>query len=330
MDEVRLGLISCGGMGRSLITSSLDIPHSSVACVADVDEAKARALGEELGCAFVTDSGALLARTDVNAVIIAAPNFLHRALTEAAAAAGKHIFCEKPLALTKVDAVAMVEAARANGVKLMVGQVLRYLPPWHTVKQLVDSGELGKPFAMQTTRIGGGWGGGYHAAWRLKRETCGGPLFEINAHEIDFMRQIMGEAKRVTAGTGQYVETEIDYEDLAMLLIEFENGGYGQLLAGHCAQIGVYEMKLYCTGGTVMAGGPWGLQYRKVGGEEVVVSAEDQQTEPGVRREVREFIECLLNDTPPTIPGEEGVRNVEIAEAALLSSAEHRAVDLPL
>jgi myo-inositol 2-dehydrogenase/D-chiro-inositol 1-dehydrogenase/scyllo-inositol 2-dehydrogenase (NAD+) len=279
----------------------------------------------------VTDNAALLAREDIDAVIIAAPNFLHRQIAEQAAAAKKHIFSEKPLAISKADALAMVQTARENGVKLMVGQVLRYLPPWHLVKSLVESGDLGRPFAMQTTRIGGGWGGGiYRAPWRLKRETCGGPLFEINAHEIDFMRQIMGEAKRVTANTGRFVETEIDYEDLAMLLIEFENGGYGQLLAGHCAQIGIYDMRLYCTNGTVVcpSGGP--MRYKKVGEEEVTATPEQLQAEPGVRREVREFVECVLNDTEPTIPGEEGVHNVEIAEAALLSAAEHRPVDLPL
>ncbi len=318
-------------MGRSLITSTRDIPDCAARCVADVDEAKAKALAEELGCHYVTDNAQLLARDDVNAVIVAAPNFLHRQIVEQVAAAGKHIFCEKPMALNKADALAMVQAAKDNGVKLMVGQVLRYIAPWHYIQSLVDRGELGKPFGMQTTRIGGGWGGGvYRASWRLKRETCGGPLFEINAHEIDFMRQIMGEATRVTAGLGRFVETEIDYEDLAMLLIEFESGGYGQLLAGHCAQLGIYEMKLYCTGGTVMAGGPHGLQYKKAGEDAVTVPPEEQQAEPGVHREVREFVECILNDTEPTIPGEEGVRNVEIAQAALISSEEHRPVDLPL
>jgi len=318
-------------MGRSLITSAKDIPNCAARCVSDVDEAKAKALAEELGCDHVTDNAALLDREDVDGVIVAAPNFLHRAITEQVAAAGKHIFCEKPMALNKADALAMIDAAKASGAKLMIGQVLRYIAPWHYIKTLVDSGALGKPFAMQTTRIGGGWGGGvYRAGWRLKRETCGGPLFEINAHEIDFMRQIMGEAKRVSAGLGRFVETEIDYEDLAMLLIEFENGGYGQLLAGHCAQLGSYEMRLYCTEGTVLAGGPHGLQYKQAGKDAVTVPPEEQQAEPGVRREVREFVECILNGTEPTIPGEEGVRNVEIAQAALIASEEHRPVDLPL
>ena len=149
-------------------------------------------------------------------------------------------------------------------------------------------------------------------------------------HDIDFMRQIMGEAKRVTAGAGRYVETEIDYEDMAMLLIEFENGGFGQLLAGHCAQIGAYDVKLFCTGGTVLCRPGSEMRYKKVGEDEAVASEGDLAAEPGVRREVREFVECVLNDTEPTIPGEEGVRNVEIAEAALISAAENRPVDLPL
>jgi predicted dehydrogenase len=330
MNEVRLGLISCGNMGRSLITSTTDIPGCAVSCVADVVEEKARALAEELGCAYVTNAELLMTRDDVDAVVIAAPNFLHRDLAVKAAAHGNHIFCEKPMALTKADAQAMVQAAADHGVKLMVGQVLRYIAPFPYVKRLVDGGELGEPFGMQTTRIGGGWGGHYHAAWRLKRETCGGPLYEVSSHEIDYMRQIMGEAKAVTAHLGHYVVPDIDYEDLAMLLIDFGKGS-GQLLAGHSAFLGAYDVKLFCTKGTVLCR-PWPteLRYKTETGEEVLVDSAELETEPGVRREMREFVECILNDTPPTIPGEEGVRNVEIAEAARISSEEGRKVPLPL
>ncbi len=331
MSEVGLGLISCGNMGKSLVTSAKDVPGCSLRCVADVVEEKAKALAEDMGCDYVTDNNALLSRADIDAVIVAAPNFLHREMVEQAAAHKKHIFCEKPLALTTADARAMVQGAAHHGVKLMVGQVLRYISPFHYIIELVDSGELGEPFAMQTTRIGGSWGGHYHAQWRLKRETCGGPLFEISAHEIDYMRQIMGEAKRVTASMGLHVAPEIDYEDTAMLLIDFENGGHGQLLAGHSAFIGVYDVKLFLTQGTILCR-PWPaeVRYKVADGEEITVDEKELEAEAGVRREVREFVECILNDTPPTIPGEEGVRNVELAEAAGISARESRPVDLPL
>jgi len=331
LSEIGLGLISCGNMGRSLVTHAKDVPGCSLRCVADVVEEKAKALAEEMGCDYVTDSNALLSRGDIDAVVVAAPNFLHRELVEQAAAQQKHVFCEKPLALTTADAKAMVAAAADNGVKLMVGQVLRYISPFPYIQQLVDGGELGEPFAMQTTRIGGSWGGHYHAQWRLRRETCGGPLFEVSAHEIDYMRQIMGEAKRVSAGMGRYVALEIDYEDLAMLLIDFQNGGYGQLLAGHAAFLGTYDVKLFLTQGTILCR-PWPaeVRYKAADGDEVTVGEKDLEAEPGVRREMREFVECIQNDTPPTIPGEEGVRNVELAEAAGISAREGRPVDLPL
>jgi UDP-N-acetylglucosamine 3-dehydrogenase len=331
LSEVGVGLISCGNMGRSLVTQAKDVPGCAVRCVADVVEEKARALAEEMGCDYVTDNDALLARADIDAVVVAAPNFLHREIVEQATAQKKHVFCEKPLALTTADAKAMVAAAADSGVKLMVGQVLRYISPFPYIKQLVDSGELGEPFAMQTTRIGGSWGGHYHAQWRLKRETCGGPLFEVSAHEIDYMRQILGEARRVTASMGHHVAPEIDYEDIAMLLIDFEGGGHGQLLAGHAAFLGTYDVKLFLTKGTLLCR-PWPaeVRYKAAEGDEVTVAEEDLEAEPGVRREMREFVECILKDTPPTIPGEEGVRNVELAEAAGISVREGRPVDLPL
>jgi len=318
-------------MGTGLITSTSDIPNCSVKCVCDLEEERASTLAEKLGCDAVTDAADLLARDDIDAVIIAVFNNVHRPMAEAAAAAGKHVFSEKPLALSTVDAQAMIDAADNAGVKLMVGQVLRYLPPWHYIKTLIDSGKLGKPIGMQTTRIGGGWGADYRAGWRLKRESCGGPLFEINAHEIDFMRQVMGEAKRVTAHANNFVVAEIDYEDLVMLLIEFEDGGFGQLLAGHCARIGSYDSKIFLTEGTIYTGpAPLGLRYKVGDGEEITVEASELEAEPGVKREVREFVECVLNDTEPTIPGIEGLRNVEIAQAALISADERRSVDLPL
>ena len=94
-------------------------------------------------------------------------------------------------------------------------------------------------------------------------------------------------------------------------------------------RIGVYDSRLFCTNGTVFCQPP-NMRYKKVGEDEIAVPAEELQAEPGVRREVREFVECILSNAEPTIPGEEGVRNVEIAEAALISAAEKRPVDLPL
>jgi UDP-N-acetylglucosamine 3-dehydrogenase len=232
------------------------------------------------------------------------------------------------------DARSMIEAAEQAGVKLMIGQVLRYNPPFVWIRDFIASGEPGEPFGMQTTRLGGGWGGRYRATWRMKMETSGGPLFEVAAHEIDFMRQILGEAETVYASMDNYMSPDVDYEDFAYVVINFEGGGRGCLLSGHSGFLSTYDGKVYCTAGTLFFDGKAGrVTYQcKADAEPTVLTYAEagEGYERGVQREVREFVEAVLTDTEPTIPGIEGLRNTEIAQAAHISAAEGRVVSLPL
>jgi len=334
MGKFRIGLISCGNMGMSLADQAATLEDAEVVVCCDVDEEKAKAAAEKLGAECCTSNGALFAREDVDGVIIAAPNFLHREIAIAAAKAGKQIFCEKPMALKKAHCQEMIDTAQSAGVKLMVGQVLRYISPYVWIDELFKSGELGEPFGIQVTRIGGGWGGSTFAAgWRLKDETCGGPLFEINQHEIDLIRCIMGNVTSVAAMMGNFVsQDDFDYEDFAQVLMKFENGGNGGMIAGHSALLGRYDGRVYASKGTLYFGGAANEIEYKVAGKDTVKRPYSEITgyENGVHREVREWVECCLNDTDPPIPGEEGMRNVEIAEAARLSAREGRVVELPL
>ena len=110
------------------------------------------------------------------------------------------------MALSAADAAEMVRAARQADVKLMVGQVLRYLPPFVWIIEQIRAGNWGEPFAAQVVRIGGGWKGTVWAQpWRFSADQVGGPLFEVSVHEIDFLRQAMGgEVERVYAITGRF------------------------------------------------------------------------------------------------------------------------------
>jgi myo-inositol 2-dehydrogenase / D-chiro-inositol 1-dehydrogenase len=332
VDNVRIALIGCGGMGKGLVGSLPNIPDSELVAVADVVEEAAKAAGEQFNVPFYTDAAAVLAREDVDAVVIAPPNYLHPPMVKQAAAAKKHIFCEKPMALHAADARDMIRACQDNGVKLMIGQVLRYMIPFIWIEELVKSGELGDPVGIQVTRMGGGWGGGYRARWRLEKEKCGGPLFEIDAHEIDWMRRIMGEVDSVYGAMGNFVQKELDYEDLAYVVMNFKNGGKGCLLGGHAAFMGSYDGKLYGTKGSLYFDHNQGhVRYQIGDGEGFTIPyGELGDYEPGVQREVREFVEAVREDKPVTIPGEEGLANTEIAEAAQISAAENRVIQLPL
>ena len=338
MTELHIGLIGAGKMGASLAAGVQAAGNATICAVADPAEGAAAALAEKLGDASIsahTDVAEMLARKEIEAVIVAVPNFLHAQVVRDACAAGKHVFCEKPMALNVGDARCMIETAEQNGVKLMIGQVLRYIPPYVWMIDLVTSGEIGEAFAVQVTRLDGGWAAGsYRVPWRMKKETCGGPLFEIAAHEIDFMRQVLGEAETVYASMDNYVSSDVDYEDLAHVLVNFQGGGRGCLLTGHCGFLGTYDGKIYCTEGSIFFDNKTGqVTYQRKGDDEPTVlpyAETGEGYEPGVQREVREFVEAVLGDTEPTIPGLEGLRNTEIAQAAHISAANNRVVILPL
>lgn len=338
MDELLIGLIGAGNMGKALARGVAACERGRVVAVADPAEGAAQAAAAEIageGPAIeaYTSVEEMLAREQIAAVMVAAPNFLHPQLTRQAAAAGKHVFCEKPMALNVADARSMIEACAAAGVKLMIGQVLRYNPPYVWMIERVRSGALGEPFGMQVTRIGGPWGGAYRQSWRMKKELSGGPLFEINAHEIDFMRQILGEAHTVYASMGNYVNPAADYEDFVHVIINFAAGGRGALLSGHASKLGSYDGKVFCTEGTIFFDNKTGQVTYKAGEAEpqtLSYAEVGAGYERGLDREVREFIEAVLDDTEVTIPGIEGLRNTEIAQAAQISAASNRVVQLPL
>src|SRR5437868_4423406 len=128
VSDLGVGLIGCGAMGRGLAKALKEIEGARLAGVADVDPAALAASQAELEAPGFASAEALLEQPGVQAVIIASPGFQHRPLTELAAAAGKAVFVEKPMATTTADCDAMIGAAERAGVLLMVGLVLRFYP----------------------------------------------------------------------------------------------------------------------------------------------------------------------------------------------------------
>ncbi len=338
MDRLLIGLIGAGNMGKALARGVAACDGGRIVAVADPAGDAAQAAAEEIAgeggsIDAYTNVAEMLAREDIAAAIVAAPNYLHPTLTRQAAEAGKHVFCEKPMALNVADARAMIAACEAAGVKLMIGQVLRYNAPYVWMIDQIRGGDYGEPFGMQVTRIAGPWGGVYGQTWRMKKELSGGPLFEVNAHEIDFMRQVLGEAQTVYASMDNYVNPDADYEDFVHVVINFAGGGRGALLAGHASHLGSYDGKIFCTNGTLLFDNKTGNVTCKVGDDEpqtIPYGDTGRGYERGVDREVREFIEAVLDDAEVTIPGIEGLRNTEIAQAAQISAASNRVVELPL
>ena len=334
MENIGIGVIGCGGMGRSLANGANAVEGIDIVCVSDLQEDLAKSLADNLNTKYTTDYHELLADDNIDAVLIASPPFLHAQMAVDAANAGKHVFSEKPMAPTLDDCDEMIKAASENGVKLTIGLVCRYHATHSKVHEIVHSGELGNPVNMMVHRIGGPWGGGNRVQWRMERDKSGGSLMEINAHEIDFLRWTCGDVESVSAVGGQYIQKDTDYPDLVLASLNFKNGAVGLLHSSHTAAIGGYGGRVDCEKGSIYFPQIWGgdasIQIKSFDGEARSIKIGDIQVPPPVQQEIRVFVEAIRNDTTPLITGTDGRAAVEIAIAAYQSVETGQPVALPL
>jgi predicted dehydrogenase len=343
MAKIGVGIVGCGGMGAALAQGLAELPTAELVAVYDPVREQAAKLAKERGGRVCASLSRLVGDERVGAVVVAAPQFAHAKATVAAAKAGKHVFCEKPMAVTLEQCDAMIEACQTAGVKLMIGQVCRYHAVHGKVKELVASGEYGKPICISVQRLGGSWGGAYCQPWRLQRKTSAGSLLEIHAHEIDFMRWVCGDVAAVYAAGGTYVDQRLDYPDLTLVSMHFASGAKGMLHAGQVSVIGGYGGRVDCERGSVVFPAIWGadagIQVGKAGessrgGSRTAptkfIPAKEIQVEEPVTHELRDFIDCILNGTPAPVPGEVGRAAVEVGLAAYRSIQTGRTVKLPL
>ncbi len=331
MKLLNVGLIGSGCMGQHLASQCQTLENVRITAISDpnqdsLDRAleKLQPHSESPIQAFCSHQDLL--KTEVDAVIIASPNDLHKQQTIDAAERGKHVFCEKPMALSVEDCDLMIQAADSAGVKLMPGQVLRLIPLYWQTHDIVTSGAIGKPFAMSVRRISSCWFG---PSWRNSKQHAGGVVFEIHVHELDFMRQIMGEAESVHALMGKYTESGLDYEDTVFIQIKYKSGGIGQLHGGLSSAANEYKMLIQGVDGTLgneRSGDR--LQYCRFGNSEEVTDVDNVAMEEPYRHELRSWVEAILYDTPMVFTAADGRAAIELAQAAYRSAELGQAVHL--
>jgi len=320
-------------MGRDLLRETASNTKAEIAALCDIDPDALRKAGEILGTSSrqFADHREMLYAGQFDAAVVAVPQHLHAALSIETLDAGLSVFCEKPMAMNVAECEEMIAAAKRNNKVLMIGHVLRYINPYKYVLELARSGDLGKPFAVRLIRTMGKWGD-WARPWRYRRDMCGGLLLEVNVHEIDFMRCILGRATFAHAAGRRFINDEIDYEDFITATIAFERG-IGTLTTGSCDYLGRYTGEIYLERGSIYFDSISGTVHVRKDGEEkrAIPYAEiEPGSEGGVHREMREFVEAVLGEGPVTISGDEGLRNVEIAEACYRSIQESRSIPFPL
>jgi phthalate 4,5-cis-dihydrodiol dehydrogenase len=313
-----VGLIGCGGMGRELTRAIRDsVPEAKVIVGCDpFPPARAR-FSEECGAASVPSLDDLVARDDVQAVLIASPNHLHCEHALAAAAAGKHVFCEKPMALSVADCDRMITACRAAGVKLMVGHSTRLNPTARKLREIVSHGDLGEPAYGCATSFFSGFRPRESRTWHVNRAHSGGVLFHMGIHQIDLFHAILGPSRRVHYVGGRHKNQARDFDDIASILVEYVSGATGAISVAGICPVPVNEASFIFSRGYARFSDHFSeLAFGSDADHLSRVTRADLPGPSAVELELSSFAKWVLADEPPVLAAAEGRAAVAVAEAA--------------
>ncbi len=269
--SLRFALVGCGRIGQVHAREIRRVGKLVAVCDVDAQKMETIAGSEEVG-RYQSLKDLLVSETDLDVAVIATPNGLHAQQSIEALNAGKHVLCEKPMAINTSDAQSMIAAARKSERHLVVVKQNRYNPPVQELKRLLDDGRLGKVLSIQVNAFWNRKAAYYKDSdWRGSQELDGGTLYTQFSHFVDLMIWLFGgltEVKGFRSNVNH--KDEIEFEDQGVVALKFESGVLGAL---HYT-VNTYEMNMegsitvFGEKGTVKVGGAYlnEMTYLKVEG----------------------------------------------------------------
>jgi myo-inositol 2-dehydrogenase/D-chiro-inositol 1-dehydrogenase len=331
--DLQIGIIGSGRIGQ-IHTRNLShlIPEARVAAISDPMTDLARQCAESNAIERVfSEPDELLALPDIDAVVICSPTPTHADLITAAAQAGKHIFCEKPIALDLAAIDAALDAVAAAGVKLQIGFNRRFDPGFAHARQTVAAGKIGRPHLVRITSRD-------PELPPLDYIRGSGGLFrDMTIHDFDMSRFILGEeVSEIFAVGGALVDPAVAAAgdiDTAAITLTYTSGAYGMIDNSRQAVYG-YDQRLEVFGaeGCIVVGnrtpheGTLYTQKPTQGPRPLYFFLERYQD--SFIEEMRQFVRALIDDTPTPVSGQDGRQPVVMALAAQESLVRHRPVSL--
>ncbi len=344
---VRWGVIGCGGIAlrRTIPEGIMNAGNAELKAVMDVNAEIAKEAGDKFSAEVYTEEDALLEDKQVDAVYIATPVYLHPKQAVKAAEKGKHVFCEKPMAMTVEDCGKMIDACRENGVKLGIGFMMRFHAYHRKLRDMLKAGELGR-VTLARAQLSC-WYPDMEGAWRQSPELGGGgSLVDMGNHCIDALEYILdSRVAEVSCFAGTLVH-KYPVEDTAVVMMKFANGAVG--VVDSCFSIpdnsSKNRLEVYGSGGSVLAEGtlgqaPDGVMTAYLEGKKEYDARQARETAGGgqainpepvntYRAEIEEFSGCILENTTPLISGDDGLWSQKVMLACYESAETGRSVRL--
>ena len=327
---LNVAVVGMGWWGKIIVPLIKTSTKLTVNTVVEVNPPAVADFAKAQGVKVVSDFNAVLRDPAIEAVVLATPHTLHTDQIVAAANAGKHIYCEKPLSMTRADVMRAIKAVNDNKVALAVGHERRFEPPIIEAMRVIRSGELGVPLQIEANFSQDKFLTLPADNWRLSgKEAPAGPMTATGIHLLDLSVGVFGEAERVFASVKQLGSNLVNGDTLA-ILVSFKNGGHA-LLSAILATPFEGRFAVYCTKG-------W-IEVRDKTHPEAPEGWTLTTTHQGGRREVREyapastvlanleaFADAAAGRAPYPVPQSQMIANISALEAIFKSASSREIV----
>lgn len=335
-NKIKVAVIGCGSIAEHRhIAEYGEHPDVQLVAFSDPVVERANKFAEKYQGRAYIDYREMLATEEIDAVSVCTPNVVHGPATIAAAQAGYHVLCEKPMAISCEESSEMIRIAKENKIKLMVGHNQRLMSPHVKAKELLQSGELGKVLTFRSAFSHGGpesWAKDGADSWFFRKEQAFvGALGDLGVHKIDLVMWLLEADVVEVSSMMERLEKAGDVDDNALILARMSTGAIGTFTASWTHAPGEDNSTIfYCEHGILKLGvdaaHPVIVEQRngevkkyQVGG--IATNEEGGQIKSGI---VDAFVDAIQKDEEPVIPGEEGRKALEVVLAAIQSVEEKR------
>ncbi|MFD2115510.1 Gfo/Idh/MocA family protein [Paenibacillus yanchengensis] len=316
---MKIAIVGCGGMGNVHANSYLNIPGVTVVGVHDIISDLSEKLANLTGATVYDSYDAMLEQSGCDIVSVTLPSHLHMAFSIRAAEAGKHVICEKPIALTLEDARVMIDVCQQQNVHLFVGHVVRFFPEYNEMRNKIQDNSLGRIGVAHAKRIGAH--PGTLRQWFIDDQLSGGVVIDLMVHDLDFMRWSIGEVRsvyglRTVHGMVDYASATLVFDNDAVANIESYWGYPGSF-----------------TTAAEIAGSKGLVQHDSSNNKSIKVVRTTTDVEKGpfvevpqspgyvspYQLELEHFIDCIRNGSEPIVSAEDAYKALEIGLAVMES-----------
>ncbi len=317
--ELKVGFIGSGWIAGVHARALGSIPGVRLTACMDADPEHAEQLASWTGCRPTTEVAEVLDACD--AVWVCTPPTCHREHVIAALAAGRHVYCEKPLAGALADGRAIAKVAAGTDLLAAIGFNQRFRDPWQKCKEILDSGEMGQPVTFFCQRLDGPPTGG----WRLDPDLMVGMTIESVSHDVDLIRWLLGDVFEVSARVMAGNPDRPKFDDCLNAILQLKTGAVANIQATWGSALRATRHGIIGTAGSVCVEGPRPFQFTRLrtakNGAEAQHVYDYAGASEGYAEACAHFVAAVRDDAPLTIPITDGLRALEICTAMHDSSS---------